>query len=227
MAMWLDCAELWVVVRRSHDGSRRVRDYAVHRPDGLVLLTGQASNWGRDLRMQDPHGAGGVLLRRRRLFPLTGRIDVLRHPDHHLLGRFHRSGRIHGADGANLGRLRDARSLRSRAGEGLLAGALEAALGGDGNSSQLSGPSGFIWVLDGVPIGTLVRTQLPFDARDATPPSALTALGSRILPPGVRDVMARVTTPHGWRMQREAQARAFDPWLVIGGAVMAVEMAQW
>ncbi len=104
---------------------------------------------------------------------------------------------------------------------------LEAALGGDGTSSELSGPSGFVWVLDGTPIGTLVRKTLPFGDSDPAPPSRLAALGTRILPASARAAIARRTAPHGWCLTREARAHEIDPWLAVGAAVMMVELAQW
>lgn len=182
--------------------------------------------WGPDL----PVTAAGterrvLLLRRRRLFPITGRVDVLEPERGALLGAVYRSGRFAPARGAPVGRFRDARTLRGRAAEGVLSGFANALIGND--ASQLSSPTAFSCTIAEQPAGTLVLSPLPWTPDSRPQPPALAALAGRWLPERARSALKSIAAPTGWRFERAPALLAVDPRVVIGAALFQVELAQW
>lgn len=225
----LDVPALWIVAQPAPAERRRCRDYHVCDAVGTALLSVRAFVWGRDMVARDAVTRAPMLLvRRRRLFPLTGRVDVLEPAAGRRIGTLHRSGRFVDASGRALGRFRDARSLREKTGESVFQAALEALLDGDGSSSYPSGPEGYVWIgPDGAVAGTLARRMLSFapgsDNDHAPIPAGLrAAVAAR-----VRGLVRGLTAPRGWLLERAAPPAGADPLLVTGAALFAVELSRW
>ena len=53
--------------------------------------------------------------------------------------------------------------MRERTREAVVVGLLDAIAGGDGSSTNTSGPTGFVYFEGGSPAGSLARARLPFD----------------------------------------------------------------
>ena len=224
----LAAATLWITVRRSTERGRRCRDYAVCDPAGKALLAARAFVWERVINITGADSGQLVLVLRRRLaFPLTGRVDVLSSPGREPRGAVYRSGRFADARGRTAGRFRDARSLRARAGEGLLAGLADVLTGAEG--SQVSAPNAYVCTIGERPAGTLAHTALPWPetAMATVEPPALIAATRRLLPERARRFVSRLGRPAGWRFQREPPLLAVDPLLAIGAAIFMVELSQW
>jgi hypothetical protein len=219
---------LWLTVERSSIDGRSCRDYAIYADDSTRLGSARAFPWRRDIPLHfvPALDVPALLLRRRRTFPLTGKVDVLELPAHEKIGVVSRSGRYRDALGRPVGAFRDARSLGNRAKEGAFLAAMEALLGGDGTASTGSGPSGFVHVVAGMIAGTLARGPLPF----LTTPSSDTRSESRnllrkILPRRLGDRLFNLA-PRGWKLVN-TMPDAQDPRLRLAAALFAVELSHW
>jgi hypothetical protein len=218
---------LWITVERAVAGGRACRDYEVCAEDGQTLLDARAFNWGRDIVVQAGDPAKPCLvLRRRRSFPITGRVDLLEMPAGRRIGVLSRSGRFHDAEGRLAGRFQDARSAGSRTREGLIVGLLDAAFGGDGTQSDISSPSGFLYTLGGAQAGTLSRARLPFSTEAMDQPKSARSL-VRFLPKRLTDALRAPSTPKGWRLERTSIPPREDPRLSIAAALFAIELSHW
>jgi hypothetical protein len=148
---------------------------------GATLLEARVFLWGRDVTVSEPDGGRPfLLLRRRRSFPLTGRLDVLDPERGESLGAVWRNGSFADASGGVVGRFRDARSLRGLAAESVLAAVADALLGGDG--SDISGLAAFVCTVGDRPAGSLAVARLPWP-RDT---------GTEAIVPGARGTLAAV-----------------------------------
>jgi hypothetical protein len=216
---------LWITSRRATVDGGRGREYEILTPDGDVLLVGSSSVWGREIVVLEPGTETPVLrLRRSRGFVFNGRVDVLAARETRM-GSVHRSGRFRNASGLDLGRLRDARKLSSRFGEGVLQAVLDGALGLGGSDSQLSGPVAFVCTRDGRPVASLVVKKLPFVREEPVASDAARAL-HRVLPGPVRRWLLDRTDGRGWALE-PAGAFPEEPLLFLSAALFAVELSHW
>jgi hypothetical protein len=137
----LAASQLWLSVRRTAENGRQGRDFQVRSAAGVPLLRAHADNWQREIAVRqqlDGLDTPAFMLRRRRLFPVNGVVDIL-DPDAERIGIVRRSLRFAPTDGQAGGRWRDARSLRAHTGEAVLAAVVDTVLSGDGGS-EVSGP---------------------------------------------------------------------------------------
>lgn len=221
----LERSTIWLSVARSVSGGRAARDYVIYDDAGSPLLGAQTSPWQRDILVQmsgEPFDRV-LRLRRRLSFPLTGRVDVYDAAAARL-GVVSRSGRYRSASGRDAGRFRDARTLRDVAREGAFSAMMDALLGADGTTAAGTGPSGFVWLVDAQPIGTLGRARLPFGggaAAAAGPTRRLSVFTSRLR------ALVAPAAPQGWKLERLQPALAGDPRLVLAAALFAIELSHW
>jgi hypothetical protein len=214
---------IWITSRATRVDGRRARDYEVCSAAGVVALTAVAFLWGRDIVVRDSAGRPALRLRRRRLFPLTGRVDILS-PSGRPVGAVYRSGRCIDEHGRERARFRDARSLRERAGEGLLQAAFDAMMGGEGETLG-PGPSGYVCVVGDRAIGALAVGRVPFPEAPG-PPSRIRTLASKLFPQRVLRNLAAAGARRGWCLQLDELPVA-DPLLIIGAALFMVEISKW
>jgi hypothetical protein len=217
---------LWITRRRADDGGERGRIYEVCDAAGAVLLSARSSVWGRDIPMRGTVHEEVLLLRRRRAFPLTGRVDMLK-PDGRLAGAVYRSGRFADASGRTLGRFRDARTMRARTREAALQAVVEALLGSDGAGSQTSGPTGYVCMNGRAVVGTLAHGRQPFERESADEPSMVARISARVLPQRAVQALRSAGAPRGWRLEVATHLAAAHPLLVTGAALFTVELSYW
>lgn len=216
---------LWITSRRATSAGRACRLLATFAEDGAPLLEALAFPWRRDIvvRSLEPGGQTLLVMRRRRSFPLTGKVDV-EDGDAHRLGIVTRAGRVLNADGRLIGRFSDSRSLKRRAAESAAEAVGNALIGVD----SVGGPSAadsFVFNLEGQPIGSLVRAPLPFSLPDGeTDPR--TGLAS-LLPDRWYSALSRRAEPQGWRFARVRLPADADPRLLVGAALFTIELSQW
>jgi hypothetical protein len=215
---------LWITRRHADDEGGRGRSYEVRDAAGALLLRARSTVWGREIPLRWPDDVEALMLRRRRAFPLTGRVDMLE-PGGRLVGAVYRNGRFADAAGRTLGRFRDARTMRERTGEAVLQGVFEAVIGGDG--AQPANARAFVCMSgDGV-VGTLASMALPFAQTEPAEPSLVARISRRVLPKRAMDTLRAVAAPRGWRLDVAAEMRVHDPLLVTGAALFTVELSYW
>jgi hypothetical protein len=218
----LNAPVLWLTLRRGSEAGRALRDYECSADDGTPIFRARAWNWRRDIACEDAArgGARVLLLRRRWSFVLSGAVDIAGAGGERL-GVVHRSGRFSGV-GPTRGLFRDARSLRSRTGESVLATMAELAIGGDG-ALETSGPRGFVYLRDGSPAGALGYARPPW----AQPAHGVAGDGLRRL---ISRSIARLRSVAGsevtWKLERTGPTTE-DPRVFVGAALFMMEVSRW
>ena len=216
---------LWFTMDRGTAGGRQCRDYTVADDGGRQLLSARAFNWSRDIVLADSDGTPILMIRRSRIFALSGRAVVLELPAQRPIGEVGRSGRFSDSTGQMRGRFRDARSARERASESVFQAAAEALLGN--GDSVASGPNSFLLDIDGVLAGTLSYSEIPL-GRNTEPavPSRAARLASRLLPARSLKALRALTAPRGWKFHHLAPPPE-DPRVQIAAALFAIELSRW
>jgi hypothetical protein len=225
----LEQTTIWLSTARSVHGGRASRDYLIYDDAGSPLLAAQTSAWRRDIVVQfvaEPRRTF-LLVRRRLLFPLSGKVDVYDDREARV-GVVSRSGRYEDMHGVRGGHFRDARTFGERARESALAGVLDALLGADGTTSYVGGPTGFVWLVGSQVMGTLGRAPLPFGSEGVTAAGTAPATTSRLasLSRRVRELVGPAR-PQGWKLERLLPAPAGDPRLVLAAALFTIELSHW
>lgn len=218
----LRATDLWFTMQRTTAGGRACRDYTIRDEAGVPLLTARAFNWSRDVVVVNPDATPVLMLRRSRLFPLTGRVAVLELPSMARIGTVRRNGVFSDAAGRTLGRFRDARPARERARESLIQATCDALL--TAGESVPSGPNSFGFEMDGAAQGTLMSAKLPFTAEPAIIPPRLEPL-ARWLPERARRALRSFAAPRGWKFHRSRTTD--DPRMHIAAALFAIELSRW
>jgi hypothetical protein len=221
----------WFHVEYAVVDGKRCREHRVFSDEGSPLLAGRAYLMGRDFRVAASalDGQPRLLLRRRISFPLTGRYDLFELPSRERLGFLNRSGRFRDAHGRVVGRFRDARTLRDHLGEGAFEIAFELLLGDGQSEATGSGPTGFVLLLDGKPAGALSQARLPFypsPPPETEPGPARRALRS-VLPRRLGEALFERRPPVGWRLALASDAPPVDARLLVGAALLAIEISRW
>jgi hypothetical protein len=217
---------VWLTVRRASADGRACRDYVVYDAAGARLAGARAFPWRREIPIftGDDAASTVILLRRRRFFPLSGKVDVHVAGAGARIGVVSRGGRFTSADGRVIGAFRDARPMRDRTKEAVVIGLLDAMAGGDGSSTIMSGPTGFIYFEDGSPAGSLARARLPFEPPGGEAGGRHLGRLRALLP--ARFASALVERG-GWKLERAAPSVLVDPRLLLAAALFAVELSHW
>jgi hypothetical protein len=222
---------LWLTVRRTKENGRTARDLHVWCAGGAALLTARAFNWGRDLMVYRPGSAPAapvpfVLLRRRRLFPLTGVVDILDPAGGDRIGSVRRNGGFRSADGRVTGRFHDVRTSRGRAGEAILAAVVDTVMSG-GGGSEVSAARAFTCVVDSQQAGSLTPAVLPFAIEPTAEPAGAVRMLQRVLPQWLNVRLTLPRAPRGWKLQWHHAAPACDPRVTLAAALFTLEMHHW
>lgn len=161
----------------------------------------------------------------RRLFPLTGRVDITDARSGARLGITSRLGVVRHPDGRVLGRFRDARTMRSYLGEGVLTIVLGIIFGGSDSDGGTS-PTGLRWVVDGEDRGELRQSGWPFAPTREPIPRAERSWIQRLIPERVATVLRRIGEAPCWKLEHDALAPD-DARLTLAAAVVSVELSRW
>ena len=220
---------LWMRTRYTRRLGRPGRDYTIHSPDGLLRYTAYAGRVPGPITISVPDAPEPPLVRGkpRRSFPISGRYDVLG-PDSAKLGVITRSGRFFDAGGQRLGRFRDARSLRSHAGEGIATIIVEGIIAGDSGAGIGPGASEYRVALEGLPDGRLAMARLPFmpDDEPAPRPGRIARGLRRIMPARAADRLLERRPPAGWVFE-VPETGTLPELLLLAAAILAVEISLW
>jgi hypothetical protein len=217
---------LWLAVRSTAIDGRSCREYTISDPAGADLLVARAFTWSREIVIAQPDGTPLLSILRSRAFVLNGRAHVLELPSKRVLGSVSRNGTFREPAGAVRGRFCDARSVRARAREGLLAGAVDALLVGDGESVS-SGPDTLLLKVGEHVRGTLAYTTLPSALPAEAPPrSTASKLWHTVIPQRARERWRSFTAPRGWKFVRFDPADD-DPRLELAATLFAAELSRW
>jgi hypothetical protein len=216
----VDTVRRWISVRRASADGRACRDYIVSDDRGLELLSARAFNWDRGIIVRREEREL-VRLTRHRSFPFTGKVRVSNAKGEHI-GTIRRNGELRDSTGAELGRFRDARTFRARAREAALVGALDALFGGDGSTSELSGPNGYVLTNGDRVVGELVRAVPPFAAESDEAIVPAWVGRHRIARRLVERLLRRTAA---WRFDRAEPDDGDAALVAIAGAIFMIELA--
>ncbi len=215
---------LWIASRRATSEGRACRVITTFAEDGAPLLEALAYPWRREIvtRAVGPESRAMLVMRRRRSFPFTGKVDIEDSSAGRRLGGVTRAGRVLDADGRLVGRFTDTRSLKRRTAESLTEGLGNALLGFDSVGAPAA-PDGFVFGLEGRTLGSLVRAPLPFDLGDREERHRSRIAG--LMPERWRTALSRRFSPRGWRFARLPSDA--EPMLLLGAALFTVELTHW
>ncbi len=217
---------LWISASRVTSDGRACRLITTFAEDGAPLLEALAFPWRREIvaRAVGPEGRTMLVMRRRRSFPFTGKVDIENGSAAGRLGGVTRAGRVLDADGRLVGRFTDTRSLKRRTAESLAEGLGNALLGLESVGAPAAADS-FVLAHDGLTLGSLVRAPLPFDLSDREGPHR-SGIG-RLIPERWRAALSRRFAPRGWRFARVNCPGNTEPMLLLGAALFTVELTHW
>lgn len=221
---------LWFMVEGRVVEKRRCREYTVFDADGASLLAGRAFLMRRDFPLSplDAPDEPCLLLRRRRSFPVSGKYDLFAMPDAARIGLLSRSGRFRDAQGRAAGRFRDARTMKDRWGESAFEVAGQLIFGGEGDTAG-SSPQGFVLLLEGKAAGSLTQKRLPFDPVpvQVREPHIVARTLRRVLPKKTGDALFERRPPRGWALELDPRDHGIEPRLLLGAALLAIEISRW
>ena len=226
----------WIRVLRDHRDGKACRVITLSSATGVRELEAVAFTWRRDIVVTAVAGSAvagsavaraiaGFVIRRRRSFPLTGRLDVLSGAAETRLGILSRSGRVWDGNGSAQGRFRDARTARDHAGETafeFVGAILTGSEGGDPGRMPIERR----WLVGRVEQGRLMRAKWPFDPDEGARAPATGGL-ARFLPAKVSAFLRGVAAPATWRFDWKPLEPPVDPRLPISAALWAVELSHW
>jgi hypothetical protein len=210
----------WFRVRSEMRGKARGRVVAVHDASGAPVASAWIDRTSRAFVVEP-----GLVVTRRRLFPLTGRVDITS-TDGEVIGRTNRSGVVRDASGREVGRFRDARSMRSFFSQGFFEIIFAIITGVETSDAGPSGPTGLVWKVAGVPRGGLRRTPWPFGHDEPATPRRQRSWRARLLPERFRRFLRELSRDPTWVLELDAP-EAIDPRLTLGSAIFAIELSQW
>ena len=226
----------WIRVERDQREGKACRVITLSDATGVKELEAVAFTWQRDIvvsavaRSAAADSAvartiAGFVIRRRRSFPLTGRLDVFAGPGETRIGIVSRSGRVWDGAGNAQGRFRDARTAGDHAGETafeFVGAILTGSEGGDPGRMPLERR----WLVGRVEQGRLMRAKWPFDPDEGARVPAAGGL-SRFLPAKVSAFLRGVAAPATWRFDWKPLEPPVDPRLPVAAALWAVELSHW
>lgn len=217
---------LWIASRRVTSDGRACRLITTFAEDGAPLLEALAFPWRREIiaRAVGPEGRIMLVMRRRRSFPLTGKVDIEDGTAARRLGGVTRAGRVVDAEGRLIGRFTDTRSLKRRTAESLAEGLGNALLGLDSVGAPSAADS-FVLAHESRTLGSLVRAPLPFDLSNRDGPQR-SGIG-RLMPERWWAALSRRFAPRGWRFARLNPPGDTEPLLLLGAALFTVELTHW
>src|SRR5688572_8239258 len=153
----------WIRVRRDQREGKACRVFTLSTATGAKELEAVAFTWRRDIVVTAiASSPDGFVIRRRRSFPLTGRLDVMAVRGETRLGILSRSGAVWDGAGNGRGRFRDARTAGDHAGETafeFVGSLLTGSEGGDPGRMPLERK----WLVGRVEQGRLMRAKWPFE----------------------------------------------------------------
>jgi hypothetical protein len=215
----------WIRVRRDQREGTACRVITLSSATGAAEFEAVAFTWRRDIVVRaiaSPHE--GFVIRRRRSFPFTGRLDVLATAGETRIGILARNGVVKDGSGNACGRFRDARTTGDRAGETafeFVGAILTGSEGGDPGRMPLERR----WIIGSAEQGRLMRAKWPFDPDGAPDPSPGGI--SRFLPAKVGAFLRGVAAPATWRFDWRPLEPSVDPRLPVAAALWAVELSHW
>lgn len=168
-------------------------------------------------------GEPSILVRLRKSFPLTGKIDIRDARTSVLLGVATRGYRLYDANEQLVAQLSDAVPLGARAKRALGEAALDLAFGSGGDVGG-SSPAEFVLLGSGRRLGRLRRLTLPFFP-DPPPPRSGRAQLVDVLPAGVRRWLD--APPGGWTLEIDDASVAPSEPLLLSFCMMSLELAAW
>jgi hypothetical protein len=217
----------WLRVHTEPTGSVLRRRIELFEAAGVPLMTVLVPRRGHTITVEpaEADAMPAVTITVRRLFALTGRVDINDTRTGARLGGTSRLGVVRRADGRVLGRFRDARSMRSFFGEGVFTILLALFIGGDDSDGGTSA-STLRWMVDGQVRGQLSREGWPFGPDRPPVPRAQRRGLARFIPERVARLLRSLGEAPAWKLELDPQSSG-DERLTLAAAIFAVELSRW
>ena len=176
---------------------------------------------------KDPTGEPDHVIKLRRSFPISGKVDLRIFPTNELKGIVTRGRKFYDAEENRIGRFVDARSWKESFGEStfdaigqLIFGNVDAPGGG---------LSSFGLIINEEPAGYLNRQQLPFfpDPPRRSEPHRLGSIMKKVLPENLGSAIFDITPPTGWQLAIKPEKMLGDESLLLLSTLMVIEINSW
>ena len=175
----------------------------------------------------DPGGEPNLVIKLRKSFAISGKVDVRNFKTNELQGIVTRGRKFYDADENRLGRFVDSRSWKESFGESafdaigqLIFGNVDAPGGG---------LSRFGLIINEQPAGYLDRQQLPFfpDPPRRSKPHRVGSLMKKVLPENLGSALFDITPPTGWALAVKSEMSPEDTNLLLLSTLMVIEINSW
>jgi hypothetical protein len=203
---------------RCYDGSHQVSfsafAYRSSRP-ASVFLSGDESRPDQ-------------LIKLRKMFPFSGKIDVLDAQTKTPVGLLTRSRKIFDKQERLLGRFHDPTTWKEHLAEGAVDAIGQLIFGGPDNHGGAS-TSSYALSVDSKTVGVLKREVLPFfpDPPSRDGPTIGGKILRTILPKKLIDPIIGVSPPLGWTLEIHDTSSIAEMNLILLGAMMTIELRRW
>ena len=175
----------------------------------------------------DPGEPPNRVIKLRKSFPISGKMDVRDFNTHELLGVITRGRKFYDAGETRIGRFVDPRSWKELFGESAV-DAIGQLIFGNVDAPG-GGLSRFGLVIDEKPAGYLDRQRLPFfpDPPRRTEPHRAGAVFKKVLPQKLGSALFDITPPTGWKLAVKPEMMPKDLDLLLLGTLMVIELNNW
>lgn len=180
--------------------------------------------------LTDEAAPSDYTLRMRASFPISGKVDVWNEKKNQMIGIVTRGRKIYDASENLIGKFIDPRSWKEHFGESMVDFVGELVFGGgDSGHGGSDGANAFILSKNKVPLGKLVREQLPFfpDPPRKTEPGRTGKMLKKILPKNIGSAIFDITPPTGWKLELVKDISGTDRMLILLGTLMTVDIRRW
>ena len=214
--------------RSAKVGKKWAERYRCYDNQATQLATGNGFKTSRpfELAFDTEISKAEILMKMRKTFAFSGKIDILDAESGNSLGIVTRNKKIFNTDERLVARFVSQRSWKEFFGEGLVDFAGELIFGGEGSGEGNPSACDYALVVDKKPVGILKRETFPFfpDPPKRTEPTTFGKLCKRILPKNLGSAIFDITPPLGWTLELHDPDAIEDTKLLISATFMILEI---
>jgi hypothetical protein len=215
--------------RHQAAGRKRWHKYGFYTPDGRSVLAADVHGIPKDIVIADPAKEHQplLLLKAKPFFVFNGKYNVLEFSSRRRLGAVKRNGAIFDGHGERVGTVAEGRRLRTRLGQGLLVGVLDAVLADGNSNTAVPRADSFDLIIGSQRAGMFRSTKLPFMIEEDTdaPSHAIKQILRRIIPARLWPALHAPARPSAWQLEFfPGTAPDLDPRLRLAAALFRIDI---